>query len=287
MARRQLDLVGLGDKADARPGQLSGGQQQRVAIARALAMEPQVMLFDEATSALDPELVKGVLALMTDLAREGMTMVVVTHEMGCAREAADSVVFLDPARSACGSSSRYVRAPGRLCASGDPAVGSCSIEFLVRLAGIEHFQAPDRPELQRFILALELACQYGQRARRSRLGDEFQEPAAQSVVLLLLLELGEKIVHEGVRVLSQEIEPVFPELGIPAPHRLQRPSKALIRHQVTLNAKRCDVIPTSGVVHFMPLVSLYFALVWTDLPHGSASSAARIIPPRGFGSLGG
>jgi polar amino acid transport system ATP-binding protein len=95
MARRQLDLVGLGGKADARPGQLSGGQQQRVAIARALAMEPQVMLFDEATSALDPELVKGVLALMTDLAREGMTMVVVTHEMGFAREAADSVVFLD------------------------------------------------------------------------------------------------------------------------------------------------------------------------------------------------
>ncbi|MCW2920042.1 MAG: transporter related protein [Actinomycetia bacterium] len=95
MARRQLDLVGLGGKADARPGQLSGGQQQRVAIARALAMEPQVMLFDEATSALDPELVKGILALMTDLAREGMTMVVVTHEMGFAREAADSVVFLD------------------------------------------------------------------------------------------------------------------------------------------------------------------------------------------------
>lgn len=95
IARRQLDLVGLAGKADARPGHLSGGQQQRAAIARALAMEPQVMLFDEATSALDPELVKGVLGLMADLAREGMTMVVVTHEMGFAREAADTVVFLD------------------------------------------------------------------------------------------------------------------------------------------------------------------------------------------------
>jgi polar amino acid transport system ATP-binding protein len=95
VARRQLDLVGLGDKAGSRPGHLSGGQQQRVAIARALAMEPQVMLFDEVTSALDPELVKGVLALMADLSRQGMTMVVVTHEMGFAREAADTVVFLD------------------------------------------------------------------------------------------------------------------------------------------------------------------------------------------------
>jgi polar amino acid transport system ATP-binding protein len=95
VARRQLDLVGLGGKAGSRPGQLSGGQQQRVAIARALAMGPQVMLFDEATSALDPELVKGVLALMADLSRQGMTMVVVTHEMRFAREAADTVVFLD------------------------------------------------------------------------------------------------------------------------------------------------------------------------------------------------
>jgi polar amino acid transport system ATP-binding protein len=95
VARRQLDLVGLGGKAGSRPGQLSGGQQQRVAIARALAMNPQVMLFDEVTSALDPELVKGVLALMADLSHQGMTMVVVTHEMGFAREAADTVVFLD------------------------------------------------------------------------------------------------------------------------------------------------------------------------------------------------
>nr|WP_035843086.1 amino acid ABC transporter ATP-binding protein [Kitasatospora azatica] len=94
-ALRQLDLVGLRHKAQVRPGQLSGGQQQRVAIARALVMEPQVMLFDEATSALDPELVKGVLGLMAELGREGMTMVVVTHEMGFAREAADRVAFMD------------------------------------------------------------------------------------------------------------------------------------------------------------------------------------------------
>ncbi|GAA1139762.1 amino acid ABC transporter ATP-binding protein [Kribbella jejuensis] len=94
-AREQLELVGLAHKATARPGNLSGGQQQRVAIARALAMKPEVMLFDEATSALDPELVKGVLALMADLAAAGMTMVVVTHEMGFAREVADQVAFMD------------------------------------------------------------------------------------------------------------------------------------------------------------------------------------------------
>ncbi|WP_328992168.1 amino acid ABC transporter ATP-binding protein [Kribbella sp. NBC_01245] len=94
-AEHQLDLVGLRHKASARPGNLSGGQQQRVAIARALAMKPEVMLFDEATSALDPELVKGVLALMADLAKAGMTMVVVTHEMGFAREVADQVAFMD------------------------------------------------------------------------------------------------------------------------------------------------------------------------------------------------
>jgi polar amino acid transport system ATP-binding protein len=95
VARAQLDLVGLGGKAGVRPGQLSGGQQQRVAIARALAMEPQVMLFDEVTSALDPELVKGVLGLIADLAGRGMTMVVVTHEMRFAREVADTVAFMD------------------------------------------------------------------------------------------------------------------------------------------------------------------------------------------------
>jgi polar amino acid transport system ATP-binding protein len=94
-ALAQLELVGLSNKAPARPGNLSGGQQQRVAIARALAMKPEVMLFDEATSALDPELVKGVLGLMADLAQAGMTMVVVTHEMGFAREVADQVAFMD------------------------------------------------------------------------------------------------------------------------------------------------------------------------------------------------
>jgi polar amino acid transport system ATP-binding protein len=91
----QLDRVGLKHKAAARPSTLSGGQQQRVAIARALAMAPEVMFFDEATSALDPELVKGVLALIAELGADGMTMVVVTHEMGFAQSAADAVVFMD------------------------------------------------------------------------------------------------------------------------------------------------------------------------------------------------
>jgi len=90
-----MDRVGLSDKLDAYPAQLSGGQQQRVAIARALAMRPKLMLFDEPTSALDPELVGDVLDVMRDLAREGMTMVVVTHEMGFAREVADRLVFMD------------------------------------------------------------------------------------------------------------------------------------------------------------------------------------------------
>jgi polar amino acid transport system ATP-binding protein len=94
-ARALLERVGLADKADHYPAQLSGGQQQRVAIARALAMRPRVMLFDEPTSALDPELVGEVLDVMRGLARDGMTMVVVTHEMGFAREVADTVVFLD------------------------------------------------------------------------------------------------------------------------------------------------------------------------------------------------
>ena len=91
----QLERVGLRHKADVRPGTLSGGQQQRVAIARALAMTPQVMFFDEATSALDPELVKGILELIADLGADGMTMVVVTHEMGFARSASDAVAFMD------------------------------------------------------------------------------------------------------------------------------------------------------------------------------------------------
>ncbi|MFF7633050.1 amino acid ABC transporter ATP-binding protein [Kitasatospora sp. NPDC008050] len=120
-ALRQLDLVGLRHKADARPGRLSGGQQQRVAIARALVMEPKVMLFDEATSALDPELVKEVLALMADLGRAGMTMVVVTHEMGFAREAADGVAFMDA---------------GTVVESGPP-------EAL--------FEAPSSPRLRKFL----------------------------------------------------------------------------------------------------------------------------------------
>ena len=93
-ARELLDRVGVGHQAEKYPAQLSGGQQQRVAIARALAMEPKVMLFDEPTSALDPEMIKEVLDVMVDLAEQGMTMVVVTHEMGFARTAADRVVFM-------------------------------------------------------------------------------------------------------------------------------------------------------------------------------------------------
>ncbi len=94
-AMRLLETVGLEDKADSFPSQLSGGQKQRVAIARALAMSPDIMLFDEPTSALDPEMVGEVLAVMKQLAKDGMTMVVVTHEMGFAREVADRVLFMD------------------------------------------------------------------------------------------------------------------------------------------------------------------------------------------------
>jgi polar amino acid transport system ATP-binding protein len=94
-AKELLKKVGLEDKALAYPEKLSGGQKQRVAIARALAMEPEIMLFDEPTSALDPEMVGEVLQVMKDLARDGMTMVVVTHEMGFAREVADRVMFMD------------------------------------------------------------------------------------------------------------------------------------------------------------------------------------------------
>jgi glutamate transport system ATP-binding protein len=97
-ARELLDRVGVGSQADKYPAQLSGGQQQRVAIARALAMDPKVMLFDEPTSALDPEMINEVLDVMTSLARDGMTMVVVTHEMGFARRAANRVVFMDGGR---------------------------------------------------------------------------------------------------------------------------------------------------------------------------------------------
>ncbi len=94
-AMKLLDRVGIPDKANAYPANLSGGQQQRVAIARALAMNPKIMLFDEPTSALDPEMINEVLEVMTDLARDGMTMVVVTHEMGFARRVAQRVVFMD------------------------------------------------------------------------------------------------------------------------------------------------------------------------------------------------
>ncbi len=95
VARHNLERVGVGDKVDAYPAHLSGGQQQRVAIARSLSMNPDMMLFDEPTSALDPELVGDVLAVMRDLARSGMTMMVVTHEMGFAREVGDDLVFMD------------------------------------------------------------------------------------------------------------------------------------------------------------------------------------------------
>jgi general L-amino acid transport system ATP-binding protein len=95
IALQLLERVGIPDQADKYPGQLSGGQQQRVAIARALAMSPKIMLFDEPTSALDPEMIKEVLDVMKELARSGMTMIVVTHEMGFAREVADRIIFFD------------------------------------------------------------------------------------------------------------------------------------------------------------------------------------------------
>jgi ABC-type polar amino acid transport system ATPase subunit len=95
IAMQQLERVGIPEKADVYPAQLSGGQQQRVAIARALSMNPKIMLFDEPTSALDPEMIKEVLDVMLDLAREGMTMLVVSHEMGFTRAAADNVIFMD------------------------------------------------------------------------------------------------------------------------------------------------------------------------------------------------
>jgi ABC-type polar amino acid transport system ATPase subunit len=95
IALQQLEYVGIPEKADAFPHELSGGQQQRVAIARALAMNPRIMLFDEPTSALDPEMIKEVLDVMINLAKEGMTMVVVSHEMGFVRAAADRIVFMD------------------------------------------------------------------------------------------------------------------------------------------------------------------------------------------------
>ena len=123
-ARALLERVGLLDKIDAYPNQLSGGQQQRVAIARALAMQPRIMLFDEPTSALDPEMVGEVLAVMQSLAEEGMTMVVVTHEMGFARQVADRVLFMDE---------------GRIVEEGTPA---------------ELFDAPREERTQRFLSSI-------------------------------------------------------------------------------------------------------------------------------------
>ena len=120
-ARKLLERVGIAEKADAYPADLSGGQQQRVAIARALAMEPKLMLFDEPTSALDPEMIREVLDVMRDLARDGMTMVVVTHEMGFAREVCDRIVFIDDGQiveeGRRRSSSRTPRASGRATSS--------------------------------------------------------------------------------------------------------------------------------------------------------------------------
>ena len=116
-----LERVGLADRADAYPSQLSGGQKQRIAIVRALCMDPEVMLFDEPTSALDPEMVGEVLEVMKELAREGMTMVVVTHEMGFAREVADRVIFM---------------ADGRIVEEGTPE---------------EIFSAPKQPRTREFL----------------------------------------------------------------------------------------------------------------------------------------
>src|SRR5690606_24424555 len=95
LAAEMIDRVGLGEKLGAYPAQLSGGQQQRIAIARALVMKPEIMLFDEPTSALDPEMIREVLDVMRDLTNSGMTMFIVTHEMGFAREVADNIVFMD------------------------------------------------------------------------------------------------------------------------------------------------------------------------------------------------
>jgi polar amino acid transport system ATP-binding protein len=112
MGLRQLERVGIPEKANEYPGQLSGGQQQRVAIARALAMDPKIMLFDEPTSALDPEMIKEVLEVMLALAKEGMTMVVVTHEMGFAKNAANRIIFMDHGKIIESSSpEEFFRAP--------------------------------------------------------------------------------------------------------------------------------------------------------------------------------
>ena len=122
-ALEELEKIGIGEKADVHPERLSGGQKQRVAIARALALDPKLMLFDEATSALDPELVSGILAIMRDLARAGMTMLVVTHEMRFAMDVADRVIFMDE---------------GRIVEEGTPAA----------------FRAPRHPRTQAFLRSI-------------------------------------------------------------------------------------------------------------------------------------
>ncbi len=125
-ARDLLARVGLADKEYSYPEQLSGGQQQRVAIARALAMQPKIMLFDEPTSALDPEMIKEVLDVMLDLAKDGMTMMVVSHEMGFARAAADKVVFMDEGQIIeAGRARRALRASQGRADSSDSSITSC------------------------------------------------------------------------------------------------------------------------------------------------------------------
>ena len=150
MAEALLERVGLADKADAYPSQLSGGQQQRVAIARALAMKPALMLFDEPTCALDPEMIGEVLEVMEELAHEGMTMIVVSHEMGFAREAADRVVFMDDGQIVEeGSPEALFSAPqhsGPGLPLEDPLTGSPSREPMARPRRPGHAAgAPPRP----------------------------------------------------------------------------------------------------------------------------------------------
>ena len=160
LARRLLAKVGLSDKADAYPNTLSGGQKQRVAIARALAMEPEVMLFDEVTSALDPELVGEVLLVMRQLAQQGMTMIVVTHEMQFAREVGDRLIFMDQ---------------GRIVEQGVPGAEEDRLQFVaLRKLGADGFEHhlvldafPIRPQRQ-FARPAEVGgCDCALRPRRT------------------------------------------------------------------------------------------------------------------------
>ncbi|MEM7724945.1 MAG: amino acid ABC transporter ATP-binding protein [Cyanobacteria bacterium P01_A01_bin.45] len=128
-----LEKVGLSDKADVYPAKLSGGQKQRVAIARALAMEPEVILFDEPTSALDPEMVKDVLDVMRELAETGMTMAIVTHEMGFAREVASRIMFLDAGRLAEDTTPEIFFSNPQCDTSGKPSLGNRAVQFLEKM----------------------------------------------------------------------------------------------------------------------------------------------------------